>query len=480
MEYKKGALASELASNTLDDRQQAAHQHLPPNNSSKPVPPREMRLTMVLGNQARQRATMCMPTDNSKEPRWPKRSEFNGLAKHPVYTSIETINRNKLTTAFMIALTLLLGCTQRDSAQDHQRIEVATSSPKLRGLENLSGTTWPDIPMPPARVSITCSRLKDQLILSLDRSYLETLIDVCAPRPSSLDHIAGIRISYDGEIGPGMADLFARIHALAKEQPTINEAFWPFTLAINSPGGDALEAMLVGKIMSEQNWKVIIRGEDSDIINAKCYSACVLILAAATHRDPADAVRTSKELNAWLAVEWNSRRGARRNYRPPEINEDTSIGIHRLFIAGSDASSIAELQLDLDDVVQMVGDYLATHGVSRSLANDMMAIPSNDIRILTIDEVNRYGLGELNSAKADMERLELTRMCGADYVLRRADYLRRTKLCMQLIDGTESALADANHCINEAKVATDLPEHSCPDRIFSERAPNRPIINLLP
>ena len=355
----------------------------------------------------------------------------------------------------ILMLALPLGCMRTDPTESSHESEAASSLSQPRNLHNLTGTAWPDAPMPPARVSITCAELDDQRILSLDRSHLEPLIEICAPRPDSLDHLIGIRISYDGEIGPGTADLFARIHALAKEQPTIDERSWPFILTINSSGGDAIEAMKAGDVIAEENWKALIRKDRFDAVNARCYSACVLLFAAATRRDAANQVQMDKEWNAWV--------DARSTGAPRQaINDDTSIGIHRLFMVGSDATTISKLQMELDKAIEVVGDYLARHGVSRSLANDMMAISSNDIRILSIDEVNRYGLGETNSAKADLERHALIRACGLDYVARLDEYEHRSKGCWGLFDRTEASKAAVTKCFSDARAAVGLPEESCP------------------
>lgn len=354
----------------------------------------------------------------------------------------------------ILILALPLGCMRTDSEGTSHESEARSSSLQPRDLESLTGTAWPDAPMPPARISITCAELDDQLILSLDRSHLEPLIEICASRT---DFRRSIIISYDGEIGTGTADLFARINALAKEQPAIDKRSWPFALSINSSGGDAIEAMLAGEIIAEENWRAHIgKGPYGSTTDARCYSACVLLYAAATHRGNPASVKMWREWDAGVEARLTGK-------RQKVINDDTNLGIHRLFMVASDASSVGELQMDLDEAIGVVGDYLARHGVSRSLANDMMAIPSNDIRILSIDEVNRYGLGEINSAKADLERLGLIRACGLDYVARLDEYEHRSKQCWGLLDRTEAGMEATMKCFGDARAAVGLSEMTCPE-----------------
>jgi hypothetical protein len=123
---------------------------------------------------------------------------------------------------------------------------------------------------------------------------------------------------------------------------------------LESPGGSLSSAMAIGGLIREGRFDtgVVARG--------KCYSACVLILAAGVHR----TVTSGK------------------------------VGVHRpyydrgLYTPGVPAREDA----GYGPVTDGIHEYLASMGVRDALMDAMMKVPSKFMRHLTSREVVTYGL----------------------------------------------------------------------------------------
>ena len=125
------------------------------------------------------------------------------------------------------------------------------------------------------------------------------------------------------------------------------------SLTLNSEGGDVHEAMNIGRIL--RKYKVQI----SVTFDAKCYSACVLILAGGVARTPLGAV-----------------------------------GIHSFYSSSSKEKSYNYEQEDNDYklVSQEIEAYLREMRVSVRLLDEMMNTPESTIRTLTPDELRDLSL----------------------------------------------------------------------------------------
>ena len=127
---------------------------------------------------------------------------------------------------------------------------------------------------------------------------------------------------------------------------------------LESPGGSLSSAMAIGGLIREGRFDtgVVARG--------KCYSACVLILAAGVHR----TVTSGK------------------------------VGVHRpyydrgLYTPGTPAREEA----GYGPVTDGIHEYLASMGVRDALMDAMMKVPSKFMRHLTSREVVTYGLDNSN------------------------------------------------------------------------------------
>jgi hypothetical protein len=131
---------------------------------------------------------------------------------------------------------------------------------------------------------------------------------------------------------------------------------------LESPGGSLSAAMAIGVLIREG------RFDTSVAPRGKCYSACVLILAAGVHR----TVTSGK------------------------------VGVHRpyydkgLYTPGSSP----RVEADYGQVTDGIHQYLASMGVRDGLMDAMMKVPSKFMRHLTSREVAVYGLD--NSAPCEI------------------------------------------------------------------------------
>lgn len=241
-------------------------------------------------------------------------------------------------------------------------------------------------------------------------------------------------IFYEGEIDRSFAQMVS----------LISDRHWPYarrTLFLHSPGGEVEAALQAGAVMSQEPWAVYVArtGEISltnNISTARCYSACVFVLAAARER-----------------------------------LVQGEVGIHRIYPSGSDASSREELQRELEAIVDRTKAFLRQNGVSTSIVDDMMSVPSNDIRTLTQEDLDRYGLGPENAAQVDVERLDLDRRCGSDFLPRlEAAEQEIAQICGHALStaclaGAEqcsAASAEMDTCSNAVNRNYGFPDPVCP------------------
>jgi hypothetical protein len=138
------------------------------------------------------------------------------------------------------------------------------------------------------------------------------------------------------------------ILVLERLLPTVRN----FSISLNSNGGDVAAAMAIGRILRREEKSAVIGASDV------CVSACVLVLAGATHR----AIFGGK------------------------------VGIHRPFVA-QDAALTPELQkAQYATIERSVRQYLSEMNVDARLYDDMFRISPSNIKYLTTSELRAYGL----------------------------------------------------------------------------------------
>jgi ATP-dependent protease ClpP protease subunit len=146
-------------------------------------------------------------------------------------------------------------------------------------------------------------------------------------------------------------------------------------LSINSGGGLIMEAIKIGNFIADKNVAIMVS------VPSKCYSACVFIYAAAKVRYAAG-----------------------------------KIGVHRPFAKdiSTDNLSYYEYLDKYKSLTPKFNQYFSKFGVSKNLVDLMNSISSEDMKILTYDEREMYGLNQ-NIAAQEYERARTIQLCGQEY-----------------------------------------------------------------
>lgn len=142
-----------------------------------------------------------------------------------------------------------------------------------------------------------------------------------------------------------------------------------FAVSLNSIGGDVGAALAVGRMLRKEDKSAIV-GPDN-----VCISACVLLLAGATHR----AIMGGK------------------------------VGIHRPFVGQDSATTPEQQKTQYEGIEKTVRGYLREMNIDTRLYDDMFRISPANVKYLTPSELRAYGLE------------------GSDPYMEQAYYARRAK-----------------------------------------------------
>lgn len=149
---------------------------------------------------------------------------------------------------------------------------------------------------------------------------------------------------------------------------------------VDSPGGNVAAAIEIGRLLREMRAWVIIP------VNAKCYSACVFLLAGGTLR-----------------------------------NAFGQVGIHRPFGQSVGDIDYADAQRSFDAIRSSARRYLAEMNLPDSLFEAMVNVPPQEIRLLSREEVAAFRLDGVDPVEQ-----EVTDAKGAArYGISRLEYLER-------------------------------------------------------
>jgi hypothetical protein len=150
----------------------------------------------------------------------------------------------------------------------------------------------------------------------------------------------------------------ADVQKFAQLEAALRPIFETIDVELDSPGGDVFAAMQIGEIV-RKDWLWTSIPDEPPATG--CMSACVLILAAGANRILGDASR---------------------------------VGIHRPYFdqglfAGLDQT---QAKTKYDELSQSVAAYLAKMGMPERLYQEMMKVPSSEIRVLSYDESKFFNL----------------------------------------------------------------------------------------
>jgi hypothetical protein len=180
-----------------------------------------------------------------------------------------------------------------------------------------------------------------------DRSKIE-LAHGCQIRFLIHDTIS----SYDGQAFSGLMS-WLDAHAKLREFALPN-------VYLNTGGGSVIAAIAMAKAI---RGSLVMRRAGSTVIalGDSCYSACVIVLAGSYRRDVFGRV-----------------------------------GIHRPYFVGDEYTQMGyhNLKQAYDGLYEKLSALFKQWNLSRSFVDDMFAVPSTDVHILTDRELSAYGLNK--------------------------------------------------------------------------------------
>lgn len=243
--------------------------------------------------------------------------------------------------------------------------------------DNRLPTDWPE-----ARVSSGTARISCQAEYNdeggdgvpLESLAFFSVVDALSPCQKG----GVLRLRYEGKIAADFTDLIVRVADVATRMGIDKRI-----LDLDSAGGQVEDAIRAGDAIGATRWTVWVRE------GSICHSACVFVLGAGDNRMISGRV-----------------------------------GVHRIIRMSSTATTRSELNEELRGVYTRVKDYLERNGVAVAVADLMMTVPNRRLRLLSKDELQEYGLDGTNAAQDDLDRLQLMRRCGEDFVQRRDAFMR--------------------------------------------------------
>ena len=264
-----------------------------------------------------------------------------------------------------------------DGAVSTGPMSPARGAPAESGSREGLPTDWPLAKVESGKAWVSCRA--DYNTEQGDGEPLESLAFFSVVDALSACQKGGVlRLRYQGKIAADFTDLVSRVADIA-ERMAIHKRI----LDLDSAGGQVEDAIKAGDAIGGGGWTIWVRE------GSVCHSACVFVLGAGDNRMISGKV-----------------------------------GVHRIIRMSSTATTRSELNEELRGVYDRVKDYLSRNGVAVAVADLMMTVPNRRLRLLSKDELQEYGLDGTNAAQDDLDRLQLMRRCGEDFVLRRDAFLR--------------------------------------------------------
>ena len=227
-----------------------------------------------------------------------------------------------------------------------------------------------------------------------------------ACRPGSCSLVADLR----GEIDNASADEFIRLdnetrHEAAAKRMSVTRGI----IYLDSPGGSVNAAVTIGRYLRARSFVAAVRPE------AKCLSACVLVLAGAPSRG---------------------------------INSEAKVGIHRPYLeVPQQKVSPDAIRVLYQQMLQDIRSYFHEMNVSEQLADAMLRVEPENMRLLNKDELESYGLTPRDPVDKEVEEAKEAQRLGVS----RAEYMRRLGLmdraCGSLPLDTQQQMEQWNACI---------------------------------
>jgi hypothetical protein len=193
------------------------------------------------------------------------------------------------------------------------------------------------------------------------------------------NNVCNLYIEFTGEIAGVSTERVQSILDASKARTNwLSKTVW-----IDSPGGNVDASMSIGKLLRENRFEIIVPK------GGQCVSACVLIFAGAVSRFAFG-----------------------------------KIGIHRPYLnqgVNSQPVSPEKVKIGYAEMLNSMRVYLRAMNVSEGLADDMLKVSPAEMRYLSHDDLNNYGLSFHDPVEQETIDLEDARRLGLD----RGEYVRR-------------------------------------------------------
>jgi len=297
------------------------------------------------------------------------------------------------------------------SAEQGGALSGGVVAPPVVKPNLLEGTQWPEIELTSGRVMVRCDA--DQAGPVVGSALADLTYESVNAALSPCRDGGVVRVQYHGKIGTDFTAMVERVANVADRLGLQTRI-----LELDSSGGHVEDAMKAGDAIGASKWRLWVSDP------AICHSACVLILAAGDDREI-----TGK------------------------------VGIHRMIRIGSAATTRAELAQELRDVHANMKDYLERNGAAVAIADLMMTVPNRKLRLLTERELQEFGLQGTNAVQDDLERIQLTRKCGEDFVRRKDDFERAYARACAIVEQSREA---QETCGLALRTTFGFPDETCP------------------
>ena len=158
-------------------------------------------------------------------------------------------------------------------------------------------------------------------------------------------------------------------HRLVRRMDELD--FEPSTIILDSRGGDADAAISIAKIVRQSALfeRVPVEARVAEGIDSVCFSACVVIFSAGYRRSLEFDINGNPELPSRLGI-----------HGPGQYD------------AGNGRYDSSAENGEIRRVSRRLRAWFREIGVSDKIVDDMFAVPYNDIRLLTKEELVGYGL----------------------------------------------------------------------------------------
>jgi len=201
---------------------------------------------------------------------------------------------------------------------------------------------------------------------------------------------ATINIFIKGEITKSDAEWFNEYN---EKKPIVNPE--TVVLALDSLGGDLVSALSVAQNIrsSGSTGYLVVIGED-----AKCYSACTIILAA-----------------GYQKVVYGT------------------VGLHRPYLSSELANSYGytDLKKFYDSLHEKLNVYFKSVNINGGVLDIMWSTPSHSVHIMTQNELSATGLGINDSILTEKDNIKLRQMCGPDGLSMKENFINTWGKCLE-------------------------------------------------